>query len=128
VHGSLHCYSSEIATSAVRTHPISRAEERKEAEPQRAKTGDPAFAVIALSFNARTFTPTAIDERGLYWFRRKRREEIAEAEDYLGSFGDYAYQRVRREQQEASERGDDKRASLLERICKDIARRTGVDR
>jgi hypothetical protein len=60
----------------------------------------------------------------LYWFRRKRRDEIAEAEDYLGSFGDYAYQRVRREADQAAERGDDRRAMFLERVCKEIARRT----
>ena len=63
----------------------------------------------------------------MYWFRRKRLDEVAEVEDYLGSFGDYAYQRVRRELTKASERGDDQRAMFLERVCKEIARRTDRD-
>jgi hypothetical protein len=61
---------------------------------------------------------------GMFWFLRRRIDILAEADEFMGSFGEHAYQEARYELAKAFERGGNARMKFLERVCKEIEKRT----
>ena len=67
------------------------------------------------------------EARIIFWFLRKRLDVLAEADEFIESFGEYAYQEARYELAKAFERGDKPRMKFLERVSKEIAKRTDFE-
>lgn len=57
------------------------------------------------------------------WLRRRRELVLAEADEFMESYGDMAYRVARTEARSAREQGDRRREKLLNRVCKELARR-----
>jgi hypothetical protein len=63
----------------------------------------------------------------MFWFLRKRVDVLAEADEFMESFGQSAYQEARYELAKAFERGDKARIKFLERVSEEIAKRTDFE-
>jgi hypothetical protein len=63
----------------------------------------------------------------MFWFLRKRIDVLAEADEFMESFGQNAFREARYELARAFERGDKARMKFLERVSKEIARRTDFE-
>jgi hypothetical protein len=63
----------------------------------------------------------------VFWFLRKRIDILAEADEFMESLGQSAYQEARYELAKAFERGDKARMKILKRVCKEIAERTDFE-
>ncbi|HLL26910.1 MAG TPA: hypothetical protein VKT73_04580 [Xanthobacteraceae bacterium] len=63
----------------------------------------------------------------MFWFLRKRIDVLAEADEFMESFGQLAYQEARYELAKAFERGDKARMKFLEQVSKEIAKRTDFE-
>jgi hypothetical protein len=53
---------------------------------------------------------------GMFWFLRRRVDILVEADEFMESFGEHAYQEARYELAKAFERGDNARMKFLERV------------
>ena len=63
----------------------------------------------------------------MFWFLRKRLDVIAEADEFMESFGQNAFKEARYELAKAFERGDKARMKFLERVCEEIVKRTDFE-
>ncbi|HZS53833.1 MAG TPA: hypothetical protein VFA65_05485 [Bryobacteraceae bacterium] len=61
----------------------------------------------------------------LKWFRKRRLLVLAEADEFVESFGDHAYWEARKQAREARARGDHARDKFLGKVCRELAKRTG---
>lgn len=59
------------------------------------------------------------------WLRKRRELVLAEADEFVESFGDAAYSEARYEARRARESGDWKREKFLSSVCRELAKRTG---
>jgi hypothetical protein len=59
----------------------------------------------------------------LWWLPKNRQKILAEADEYMESFGDDAYREAKKAEHDAWDRGDTKLAKFLFRVRLEIAKR-----
>ncbi|MGE0602681.1 MAG: hypothetical protein AB7O46_02720 [Xanthobacteraceae bacterium] len=59
-----------------------------------------------------------------WWLPKNRQKILAEADEYMESFGNRAYSEAKKAEREAWERGDKKLGKFLWRVRMEIAKRT----
>lgn len=61
------------------------------------------------------------------WFRKRRELIVAEADEFMETYGNDAYFKAREEAREARKKGDYIREKFLAKVCIEIAKRTDFE-